>query len=93
MGDKIPFGGSADYFEVSLGDTDFRTCGHAHESLESAVQCLQKIPGGISIVAIWKGRDVIGRKRHHYNDMEFLTDLQVQALLRWHGRTGGNQDE
>lgn len=92
MGDKIPIGGSADFFEVSLGDTDtdFRTCGHAHESIESAVQCLHMIPGGISIVAIWKGRDVPGRKRHHYNDMEFLSDLQVQALLRWHKRTGGN---
>gem|GEM_PF-4224134 len=92
MGDKIPIGGSADYFEVSLGDTatDFRTCGHAHESIESAVQCLQKIPGGSSIVAFWKRRDAIGSERLYDNGVEYLTDFQVQALLRWHKRTGGN---
>jgi hypothetical protein len=94
MSETIPFGGSADYYDVSLAqkEMDFRTCGHAHRSVESAVRCLQTIPGAVSIVAIWKRRDVIGKKRsHHYNGMESLTDSQVQALLRWQERNDANE--
>ena len=84
MGEKMPVGATADYYQVALADAHW--CGHPHRSIESAVRCFHDSPGAVAVVAIRKRTDAIGTARLYNKDMQYLTASQVQRLIEWEER-------